>query len=93
MQSPTLKILCEKEKEIDLFIEKEYWELDITLNDKQNNTISCDLVSISNKKFNKLSVENKVQAENLKERISNSKFLVDSIVKREKQKTTIFTIL
>ena len=86
VQSPTLKILCEKEKEIDLFIEKEFWELDITLNDKQNNTVSCDLVSILNKKFNKLSVENKVQAENLKERISNSKFLVDSIVKREKRR-------
>ena len=64
-----------KEKEIDLFIEKEYWELDITLNDKQNNNISCDLVSISNKKFNKLSLENKVQAEKLKEKFLILNFL------------------
>ena len=86
VQSPTLKLLCEKEKEIDLFIKKEFWELDISLKDKNNNKISCELISVKEKKFNKLSVENEKDALELKQKIINEEFFVENVVKREKRR-------
>ena len=86
VQSPTLKILCEKEKEIDLFEEKEFWDLEIKLKDKKSNVILCTLISVDNKKFNKLTIENEKQANNLKQQILNSDFVVDNIVTREKKR-------
>ena len=90
VQSPTLKILCEKEKEIDLFEEKEFWDLEIKLKDKKSNVILCTLISVDNKKFNKLTIENEKQANNLKQQILNSDFVVDNIVTREK-KVSLFS--
>ena len=86
VQSPALKLLCEKEKEIDLFIKKEFWELDISLKDEKNNKISCELISVKEKKFNKLSVENEKDAKDIKQKIINSDFFVENVVKREKRR-------
>ena len=43
MQSPTLGILLQ-EKEIDLFVPEEFWELIIEFSDDNGNIIQCDLV-------------------------------------------------
>ena len=45
VQSPTLKILCEKEREIDLFKPKEFWDFDIELEDTNKNKIRCSIVT------------------------------------------------
>ncbi len=86
VQSPTLKILCEREKEIDLFEAREFWELEIEFEDKNGQTLSCELISINDKKFSKLSITNKIQAEQLKKEILDSSYKVENIVKREKKR-------
>ena len=50
VQSPTLKILCAREKEIDLFVPEEFWEIDIELSDKNKNVMICNLYSENKKK-------------------------------------------
>ena len=45
VQSPALKILCEKEKEIDVFVSKEFWDVNIELTDNSKNKIECTIVS------------------------------------------------
>ena len=59
VQSPTLKILCEKEREIDLFKPKEFWDFDIELEDTNKNKIRCSIVTDKEKRFDKLSINNK----------------------------------
>ena len=86
VQSPTLKILCEKEREIDLFEPKEYWDFNIELEDIKKNKLKCSIVSDEGKRFDKLSINNKKLAEELKKKISNEKFFVDNINKREKKR-------
>ena len=39
VQSPTLGILCAREKEIDLFVPEEFWELIIEFSDDNGNII------------------------------------------------------
>ena len=41
VQSPTLKILCEREREIDLFEPKEYWDFNIELEDIKKINLSA----------------------------------------------------
>ena len=53
--------------------------------------ILCTLISVDNKKFNKLTIENEKQANNLKQQILNSDFVVDNIVTREK-KVSLFSL-
>ena len=86
VQSPTLKILCEREREIDLFEPKEYWDFNIELEDIKKNKLKCSIVSDEGKRFDKLSINNKKLAEELKKKISNEKFFVDNINKREKKR-------
>ncbi len=85
VQSPSLKILCEKEKEIDLFISKEYWDIFIDLK-KNNNIFACSILMNNGKKFKKLLVNDEKEALKLKTQIENESFSVDSINKREKKR-------
>ena len=86
VQSPTLKILCEREKEIDVFIPKEYWEVNIELKDKNSNKITCNIVSDDKIKYEKLSIQNESQALNIKDQISKKSFYIDEILKKEKKR-------
>ncbi len=86
VQSPTLKILCEREREIDLFEPKEFWDFNIELEDIKKNKLKCSVVSDDGKRFDKLSINNKKIAEELKTKISNQKFFVENINKREKKR-------
>ena len=86
VQSPTLKILCEKEREIDIFKPQEYWDFDIVLEDIKKNKIKCSIVTNEEKRFDKLSINNKKLAEDLKNKILNQNFFVENINKREKKR-------
>ena len=86
VQSPTLKILCAREKEIDLFIPEEYWEIQIELRDENGNSLKCTLQSEGEKKFGKLSINNEKLANNIKKKLQNLKFSVDNVIKKEKSR-------
>ena len=86
VQSPTLKILCAREKEIDIFVAEEYWEIEIELSDKKENSMKCNLHSENQEKFEKLSIKNENRI-NIKK---NSEFRIYCCrchKKRKKQKT------
>ncbi len=86
VQSPALKVLCEKEKEIDVFVSREFWEISVELMDKDENKIQCSLLMDKDKKFDKFSIDNKEKAEEIRKKIEESVFQVSSINKREKKR-------
>ena len=83
VQSPTLKILAEREKEIDIFVPEEYWEFLLELKDKKGNKFNCDLLMDGEKKIEKLSIKNQETAEKIKRRLEIDSFFVENINKRE----------
>ena len=87
VQSPTLKILCEREKEIDLFKPQEYWDTFIEFIDKDKNKISCSLLYEGDKKFDKFTINNSKLAEDLKKRIEKDTFFLENINTKEKKET------
>ena len=87
-----LKIICAREKEIDIFIPQEFWEINIELSDKNGNKINGSLYSESKKRIEKLSVTNEEQAKRLKANLLKNKFKVEDVIKKEKEKEPLFTI-
>ena len=69
VQSPALKILCEKEKEIEVFVSKEFWDVNIELTDNRKHKIECTIVSQGQKKFDKFTINNEKKAKALQEAI------------------------
>ena len=90
VQSPTLRIICEKEKEIDIFKPQEYWDLKIELIDDNKNKISCSLI-MDGKKYDKFTLNTKEKAESIKKSIKNNLFTL--IVLTRKKKSPILPFL
>ena len=86
VQSPALKILAEKEKEVDEFTPKEFWEVSVELKTEINETLKCSIVEVNNKKIDKLFFSNKKMADNIKETILLESFFVSDFVTKEKRR-------
>ncbi len=87
VQSPTLKILCAREKEIDLFIPEEFWEVTIELQDKNGKKLIANLHSKLEKRIEKLSIKNKDQATDFKNKLLQNNFLVENVIKKDKKRS------
>ena len=84
VQSVALRIICDRENEIDAFIPDEYWTMDATLKVKGEKK---PIVARFHGDVNgKIDIKNKEQMENIKKEVENSTFAVDSVKKGEKVK-------
>lgn len=84
VQSVALRIICDRENEIDAFIPDEYWTMDATLKVKgEKKPIVARFYGDVN---GKIDIKNKEQMETIKKEVENSTFAVDSIKKGEKVK-------
>ena len=81
VQSAALKIICDREKEIQAFIPKEYWNIGAVF--KKDKKFAARLAEYKGKK---LTVENGQQAQQIIDDLKNGKFEVESIVKRERSR-------
>ena len=86
VQSPALKVLAEREKEIDLFVAKEFWEISVKLKEKNGLFINCSVIEDSGKKVDKFYLANEKEAKDLEERIKKDRFQISDIVKKEKKR-------
>ena len=84
VQSVALRIICDRENEIDAFIPDEYWTMDATLKVKgEKKPIVAKFHGDVN---GKIDIKNKEQVETIKKEVENSTFAVDSVKKGEKVK-------
>lgn len=84
VQSVALRIICDRENEIDAFIPDEYWTMDATLKVKGEKK---PIVARFHGDVNgKIDIKNKEQMETIKKEVENSTFAVESIKKGEKVK-------
>ncbi len=84
VQSATLKLIVDKEREINAFKSVEYWNID-ALFEKE---IEASLVSFKNEKIEKLSISNENDAKNIEKIAKNDTFIVGEIDKKSKKTKT-----
>jgi DNA topoisomerase-1 len=80
-----LRLICEREKEVEKFIPEEYWSVIALLDkkDKKGNEFESFLIEKNNKKIPKLGIKNKKETEDIVENLKGAKFQIKNIQKKE----------
>ncbi|MBO4284891.1 MAG: type I DNA topoisomerase [Alphaproteobacteria bacterium] len=83
VQSVALRLICERENEIENFKPEEYWTVDVDLITKENAVIGAHLVNLDGKKLEKFDLNTQEKAMAAKAKIEKEDFVV-SLVERKK---------
>jgi len=83
VQSVALRLITEREHEIELFNPKEFWTLKINFNDSNNKIITANIFQIDEKKVEKFSFKNKEDIIKSKNEIKKKKFSITDISNKE----------
>ena len=79
VQSVALKLITEREHEIELFNPEEFWTLSINFQDKNKSNITASISKLDGEKVEKFSFKNKEQIEKAIANIKNKKFNITDI--------------
>ena len=82
VQSVALKIIVEREKEIENFKPQEYWQIR-ALFEKESQEFEAELSKVDDKKIDKLFIKNKEQADGVLNDLKNAEYKVLSLTKKE----------
>ena len=89
VQSVALRLVCDRELEIEKFVRKEYWSLIATLATPRNETFEARLVGADGKKLQRLDIGSGEEAEAFKQALETATFSVANVeakpVKRHPQ--------
>jgi DNA topoisomerase-1 len=90
VQSATLKMVTDREKERRSFESKEYWTIEALLKKKERKDMFSSLLSeYKSKKVEKFSIRGKEKAEKIVKELKNSEFKVKDIEKKEVKKNPL----
>ncbi len=84
VQSSTLKLVVDREREIQAFVPVEYWSIDTIF--KSN--IDANLIIHKGVKLNKMSIENNDQAEAIEKSVKADTFVISKLEKRQRKSAT-----
>jgi DNA topoisomerase-1 len=79
VQSVALRLVCDREAEIERFRPQEYWSLVATLRTPRNDSFTARLTSLDGRKLDRLAIGNSDEAEAAKRRLESSTFTVASV--------------
>src|SRR5579863_2947068 len=89
VQSVALRLVCDRELEIEKFVRREYWSLVATLATPRNDTFEARLVGADGKKLQRLDIGLGAEAEAFKQALETAAFSINSVeakpVKRHPQ--------
>ncbi|SFV75896.1 DNA topoisomerase I [hydrothermal vent metagenome] len=84
VQSSTLKLVVDREREIKAFVPVEYWSID-TLFQKD---IEATLIKYQQEKITKLSIKTKEDAQKIVQSVKNDSYLISKIETKERKSAT-----
>ena len=82
VQSVALRLLTEREHEIEVFQPKEFWTLNVNFLTKDNLIINTNINQLDGKKIEKFSFKNKVEVNSGVELIKNKKYKISDITSK-----------
>ena len=85
VQSVAVKLICDREEEIEKFIPEEYWNIFATLLDENSNKTFIAKFYGKNKK--KLEIHSKEEVDEILKDIENGKYIVTEVKKGERKRT------
>jgi len=88
VQSPALRMIVEREEEIEKFVSQEYWDIEAAAA-AQNQNFSARLTILDNNKVEQFTITNAEQAENAKQKLlkaANGKLIVTKVEKKQRKR-------
>ncbi|OGT98590.1 MAG: DNA topoisomerase I [Geobacteraceae bacterium GWC2_48_7] len=86
VQSVALRLLCEREKEIQAFIEQEYWSIAARLATAPGQEFKAGLVDVAGKKLGKFDIPGEEVATALKDALKTGAYKVTKVTKTERKR-------
>jgi len=86
VQSVALRLICERELEIEKFEPREYWSVDADLAKADDTKFKARLTHLNGEKLDKFALPDEAQANSAKTAIEAAKFTVESVEKKQKQR-------
>jgi DNA topoisomerase-1 len=86
VQSVALRMICEREHEIEKFVTEEYWDIALDMLSSQGQPFGARLTHADGSKLEKFSITNKDQAESLAERLRQGQYQISSIEKKQQKR-------
>ncbi|MCE3254820.1 MAG: topA [Rickettsiaceae bacterium] len=83
VQSVALRIICDREDEIEAFKSEEYWDIKVDLKTDSNQKLTATLTHINDKRLEKFSITNKKQAEEISKLLQDKNYQVIAVNKKE----------
>lgn len=83
VQSATLRIICEREEEIEKFKPEVYWTVENTYRMSNGEQVNANLIQVDGKEVPKRGYESQEEATTLCERILSSSFKVKEVTERD----------
>ena len=79
VQSVALRLVCDREAEIERFVREEYWNIAAILKTPRSDTFEARLTAYDGKKLQKLDVKNKEQADAITAMLNGASFRAASV--------------
>ena len=79
VQSVALRLVCDRELEIEKFVPREYWSLVATLTTPRGDAFEARLIGADGKKIQRLDIGTGAEAEDLKKAIESANFSVSTV--------------
>ena len=79
VQSPTLRLIVEREMEIESFKPQEYWSINVSLKYDNTKNFQAKGIEYKSKKIEKLTINSEKMATEIVEEFQNSNFYIDDI--------------
>ncbi len=83
VQSVALRLICDREDEIDAFKSEEYWDIKLDLKNSANAQFQATVFEIEGRKLEKFSIVSQDQAGDIKKLLADKKYQVLSITKKQ----------
>lgn len=86
VQSVALRIICDREEEIEAFKSEEYWDIKLNLENLAHIDFLAAVVEVEGKKLEKFSITNEVTANKIKALLQDKKYQVVDITKKQSKR-------
>jgi DNA topoisomerase I len=86
VQSIALRLICEREKQIQAFVEQEYWTIAAQLATGGKQDFSANLVEAEGKKLGKFDIPDNTAADRLTKILAKGSYRVDKVTKSERKR-------
>jgi len=83
VQSVALRLVCDREDEIDAFKSEEYWDIKLDLENAKNLPFQASVTEIEGKKLERFSIISEAQSGNIKNLLEQKKYQVASVIKKQ----------